>query len=189
MPLARHVSALALAATAASACGGDDSHDVRGRGLSTASLSADAKARIYEAALRTAFDVNDASLSLLVDPRRLPRTVGLAPDGRLDGATVSALTHGSVVKGSCEPSLTARGTARCTASLPGYVVRFSPIFALGRGRDSTELYVYAQKYDTPASGISEALRFERAYQVVRRGDAWRAVLEGRVPKEVRGESR
>jgi hypothetical protein len=49
--------------------------------------------------------------------------------------------------------------------------------------------MYAQKYDTPTSGISERLRFERAYQVVRRGEDWRAVREGRVPKEIRGEPR
>jgi hypothetical protein len=181
------VSALALAAIAAGACGGDDSHDVRGRGLAVASVPADVRARIYEAALRAAFDISDPSLSLLLDPRELPRTVGLAPAGRLDAATVHALVPGPVFKGRCEPVLGAHGTARCKAELPGYVVRFSPIFLLGP--DSTEVYVYAQKYDTPASGISQTLRFERAYQVVNRGGAVRAVLEGRVPKEVRGETR
>jgi hypothetical protein len=65
-------------------------------------------------------------------------------------------------------------------------VRFSPIFTL-RG-DSVQVYLYAQKYDSPTSGNSDRLRFERAYQVVPRGgDAWRAVREGRVPKEIRGE--
>ena len=83
--------------------------------------------------------------------------------------------------------LGARGTARCKADLPGYVVRFSPIFRLGP--DSTELYVYSQKYDTPSSGLTQTLRFERAYQVVSHGGQARAVLEGRVPKEVRGEPR
>ncbi|MFI5228697.1 MAG: hypothetical protein ACHQWU_06495 [Gemmatimonadales bacterium] len=183
----RIVSALALAVIAAGACGGDDSHDVRGRGLAVAAVPADVRARIYEAALRAAFDVSDPSLSLLLDPRELPRTVGLAPGGRLDAATVHSLTQGSVIKGRCEPALGAHGTAHCKAELPGYVVRFSPIFVLGP--DSTELYVYAQKYDTPASGLSQTLRFERAYQVVSRGSNVRAVLEGRVPKEVRGESR
>jgi hypothetical protein len=51
------------------------------------------------------------------------------------------------------------------------------------------VYLYAQKYDTPSSGISQALRFERAYQVVRRSDDWSAAREGRIPKEVRGESK
>ena len=181
------VFALAFAAIAANACGADDSHDVRGRGLAVASVPADVRARIYEAALREAFDVTDPTLSLLIDPRELPRTVGLAPAGRLDVATVGSLERGPIIKGHCEPVLGARGTARCKAELPGYVVRFSPVFQLGP--DSTELYVYAQKYDTPASGLSQTLRFERAYQVVSRGGQARAVLEGRVPKEVRGESR
>jgi hypothetical protein len=92
------------------------------------------------------------------------------------------------IKGTCEPTLnTGRGTARCKSALPGYVIRFTPVLTL-RG-DSTQVYVYAQKYDTPSSGISQALRFERAYQVVRHGDDWRAAREGRIPKEVRGDSR
>jgi hypothetical protein len=64
-------------------------------------------------------------------------------------------------------------------------VRFSPIFKL-RG-DSVQVYVYAQKYDNATSGNSDRLRFERAYQVVPNGERWRAVREGRVPKEIRGE--
>lgn len=187
MQLSSIVPALAFAAVAANACGADDSHDVRGRGLAVASLPAEVRARIYEAALREAFDVTDPTLSLLIDPRELPRTVGLAPAGRLDAATIRSLEHGPIIKGQCEPVLGARGTSRCAAELPGYVVRFSPLFRLGP--DSTELYVYAQKYDTPASGLSQTLRFERAYQVVSRGGQARAVLEGRVPKEVRGEPR
>lgn len=187
MQLSSIVPALAFAAVAANACGSDDSHDVRGRGLAVASMPAEVRARIYEAALREAFDVTDPTLSLLIDPRELPRTVGLTPAGRLDAATVQSLEHGPIIKGHCEPVLGTRGTARCKAELPGYVVRFSPLFRLGS--DSTELYVYAQKYDTPASGPSQTLRFERAYQVVSHGGQARAVLEGRVPKEVRGESR
>jgi hypothetical protein len=65
------------------------------------------------------------------------------------------------------------------------VIRFSPVFAL-RG-DSVQVYLYVQKYDTPSGDTSQTLRFERAYQVVRTGDDWRAVREGRVPKEIRGE--
>lgn len=187
MQLSSVVPALAFAAIAANACGADDSHDVRGRGLAVALVTADVRARIYEAALREAFDVTDPTLSLLIDPRELPRTVGLAPAGRLDAATIQSLEHGSIIKGHCEPVLGARGTARCKADLPGYVVRFSPIFRLGP--DSTELYVYSQKYDTPSSGLTQTLRFERAYQVVSHGGQARAVLEGRVPKEVRGEPR
>jgi hypothetical protein len=49
------------------------------------------------------------------------------------------------------------------------------------------VYIYVQKYDIPGSEPSQTLRFERAYQVVRQGDDWRAVREARVPKEIRGE--
>jgi hypothetical protein len=55
--------------------------------------------------------------------------------------------------------------------------------------DSVQVYMYAQKYDTPGLAPSQVLRFERAYQVVRHGDAWQAAREGRVPKEIRGEKR
>jgi hypothetical protein len=143
---------------------------------------------VYEAAARAAFDVDDPALSLLLDRRLLPRTVGLAPAGVIANDVVGELRRRGAIKGMCEPALdSGRGTARCTAALPGYVIRFTPVLTL-RG-DSTQVYVYAQKYDTPSSGISQALRFERAYQVVRRGDDWHAVREGRIPKDVRGESK
>jgi hypothetical protein len=188
MTLVRGVATAAFAASAFCACGGDASNDVRGRGLGLAPLSSAAQARIYEAAARAAFDLNDPSLSLLLDPRLLPRTVGLAPTGTVSPDVVAELRRRSAIKGTCEPPVQGlRGTARCQASLPGYVVRFSPVFAL-QG-DTTQVYIFAQKYDTPASGLSETLRFERAYQVVPSGDEWRAVREGRVPKEVRGEGK
>lgn len=187
MHFARGVVAVLLASGLAG-CSGDVSHDVRGRGLSTASLSPTEQARIYAAAARGAFDVGDPGLSLLFDRRLLPRTVGLAPAGIVSDDVVAELRRRGAIKGVCEPKLdSSRGTARCSAALPGYVIRFSPVFKL-RG-DSTQVYVYAQKYDTPASGVSQALRFERAYQVVHRGDDWTAVREGRIPKEVRGESK
>jgi hypothetical protein len=157
---------------------------VRGNGLSVATLPAEASARIYEAAARGSFDVDGTSL--LVDRRLLPRGVGLADGGRVPDDVVAAMTRHGAIKGTCEPPLTGTvGTARCAAELPGYVVRYSPVFAITG--DSVQVYVYAQKYDTPKSGLSETLRFERAYQVVRRGEEWTAVREGRVPKEARGE--
>jgi hypothetical protein len=57
-------------------------------------------------------------------------------------------------------------------------VRFSEV--LKRGGDSVEVYVAVQKFDTPSSGASEALRFERAYQIVGRGEHWQATREARV---------
>ena len=150
-------------------------------------LPAADRADIYEAAARAAFDVSDPALSLLLDPRELPRTPGLDSGGQISEGVV-AETRKRGFRGTCEPSLTGtKGTARCKAELPGYVLRFSPVFA-ERG-DTAEVYMYAQRYDTPASGVSETLRFERAYQVVRTPDGWRAAREGRVPKEIRGEKK
>src|SRR5215213_8043119 len=170
MNLGRGVAA-ALAVTSLAACRGDVSNDVRGRGLSVAAFSPQVQAHIYEAAARASFELDDPALSLLLDRRLLViagSQVPLTAPRRRSSAVTSK-----------------RVTAQCSASLPGYVVRFSPVFTL-RG-DSTQVYVYAQKYDTPSSGKSDVLRFERAYQVVKRGDDWRAVREGRIPKEVRGE--
>lgn len=188
MHFARGVIAVILASGFAG-CSGDVSRDVRGRGLATASLSPTDQAHVYEAAARAAFNVDDPALSLLLDRRLLPRTIGLAPAGMVSSDVVAELRHRGAIKGTCEPTLatTSRGTARCSAALPGYVIRFTPVLTLHG--DSTQVYVYAQKYDTPSSGISQALRFERAYQVVRRGDDWSAVREGRIPKEVRGDSK
>ena len=170
------------------ACAADDSGTVRGRGMTLAAVAPADEAHIYEAAAKAAFDVGDPSLSLLADARLLPRTNGLAPDGRLSDAVLAELRRRGVVKGSCEPALEGtRGTARCKASLPGYVIRFSPVFSLGP--DSTQVYVYVQKYDPPGSAFSATLRVERAYQVVHRDDGWKAVREGLVPREVRGEKK
>src|SRR3954471_13472731 len=97
-----------LAAFCAFGCTSRDSNDVRGRGLTVATLPAASEARVYEAAARSAFDVTDPSLILLVDPRRLPREVGLAPQGRVPDAVVSELRSGGVIKGTCEPPLTGK---------------------------------------------------------------------------------
>ncbi|MEO7085428.1 MAG: hypothetical protein ABI442_03880 [Gemmatimonadaceae bacterium] len=170
------------------ACTADDSSTVRGRGMTVAPLSPAEQAHVYEAAARAAFDVDNPALSLMVDARLLPQAKGLSPSGSLTDAVVAELRRRGAVKGTCEPPLQGiRGTAQCKSSLPGYVLRFSPVFSLGV--DSTQVYLYAQKYDTPSSGISETLRFERAYQVVRRDDGWKAVREGQVPREVRGEKK
>lgn len=182
------IGRVALAALCATACNTDEPSGVRGRGLVESTLRAADQARVYEAAARTAFEVDDPGLSLLLDARQLPRDVGLAAAGRVTDAVAAALRQRGVIRGTCEPPLAGtRGAPRCPAVRPGYVVRFSPVFTL-RG-DSVQVYMYAQKYDTPGSEMSQALRFERAYQVVRRGDDWRAAREGRVPKEIRGEKR
>jgi hypothetical protein len=90
------------------------------------------------------------------------------------------LTTARVIRGTCEPALGVPGVPTCAAERPGYVVRYSPVFTLGP--DSVQVYIYVQKYDVAGAEPSEILRFERAYQVVKQGDDWRAVREGRVPK-------
>ena len=186
MLIARAVS-IAIFTFLCVACTADDSNAVRGRGLSLADLSAAARAQVYEAAARAAFEVNDPALSLLLDPRELPRDVGLAVGARVPDPVVAELRRRGVTKGTCEPQVEGKRVPRCSAELPGYVLRFSPVFALSG--DSVQVYVFAQSYETSSSGKAERLRFERAYQVVRRGEDWRAVREGRVPKEIRGEPR
>ena len=183
--LASRVVVIATIALLGGCGGGDDSNFVRGRGRQAATLAPAAQAAVYDAAVRGAFTVDDPSLSLLLDPRELPRTVGLDAGPRLSTAVVSAMRDRGTVKGTCEPPLVGRKTPRCSAARPGYVVRFSPVFTMPG--DSVEAYVFAQKYDTPSTGYSEPLRFERVYHIVRSGEGWRAALEGRVPKDIRGE--
>ena len=146
---------------------GDDSNVVRGRGLARrAAVRRRRRRRIYEAAVRGAFEVDDESLSLLLDSRELPRGVGLRRRTRLSDSVAAELRRRGVTEGACEPPLTASADRRAAPpTLPGYVVRFSPVFAL-RG-DSVQVYVYVQKYDNADVGPSQTLRFERAYQVVR----------------------
>ena len=143
---------------------------------------------MYDAATRAAFDLNDPNMSLLLDRRGLPRTVGLAAADIWPDQVAAEMRRRGSVKGVCEPPITSsRKTVKCTAALPGYVVRFSPVFAMAG--DTVEVYVFAQNYDNASSGYTAPLRFERAYQVVRSGDGWRAAREGRIPKEVRGDKR
>jgi hypothetical protein len=168
------------------ACARDEKANyVRGRGLEPASLSSSSQAAVYEGALRGAFELDDPTLSLLLDLRELPRTVGLRGSARVPETVVRELRGRGTVKGTCAPPVTTRSTPSCTAERPGYVVRFSPIFGM-RG-DTVAVYMFAQQYDTPASGHSAPLRFERLYHLVRSGDRWRAALEGTVPKSARGE--
>ena len=175
-----------LLAVCVAACTPGDSNIVRGKRLAVATISPADQAHVYEAAARASFSVDDPSLSLLLDRRMLPRTVGLAPEGEMPPSVATEMRRRSVIRGTCEPPLTGTvGTARCNASLPGYVVRYSPVFAITP--DSVQVYLYAQKYDTPGAPPSETLRFERAYQVAKHGSEWTAVREGHVPKELRNE--
>lgn len=171
---------IVVIASLVTACAtGEDDQFVRGHNLRVASLSASAHAAVYEGALGAAFDVRDPALTLLLDPRKLPRIGGLAEDGRVSGPVEASLRQRGVIQGECEPPITgSRKTPQCKARGPGYIVRFSDVLA--RRGDSVEVYLYVQKFDTPTNVGSESLRFERAYQLVRRGDRYEPTQEARV---------
>ena len=178
--LARTLRRSALAAIVLAACAAnEDDHFVRGHKLRVASMTADARIAVYRGALGAAFDLRDPALTLLLDRRKLPRIGGMAEEGRLSGPVANGLQQHGIVHGVCEPAITtSRKTPVCTARGPGYIVRFSDVLA--RGGDSVEVYLAVQKFDTPSSGGSESLRFERAYQLVRRGDRFDPTQEARV---------
>lgn len=178
--LARTLRRSALAAVMLAACmANEDDHFVRGHKLRVASMTGDTRIAVYRAALGAAFDLRDPALTLLLDRRKLPRIGGMAEDGRISGPVANGLRERGVVQGVCEPPITtSRKTPVCTARGPGYVVRFTDVLA--RGGDSVEVYLAVQKFDTPSSGGSESLRFERAYQLVRHGDRFEPTQEARV---------
>jgi|SRR5690242_5725445 len=174
------VRATCVAAIIVACAPGDDDHFVRGHHLHAASLQPNMRVSVYQAALGAAFELNDPALTLLLDRRVLPRAGGMAEDGTLPGPIEVGLRNRGVIQGTCEPPITSsRKTPQCTARGPGYVVRFSDV--LSRGGDSVEVYLAVQKFDTPKSVGSESLRFEKAYQLVRRaGNNWEATREARV---------
>lgn len=180
MRLTRSVLLAASAALLVTGCAtGEDDHYVRGHGLRVASLEPSARVPVYQAALGAAFELNDPALTLMLDRRLLPRAGGMAEDGRLPAGVETGLKQRGVIQGVCEPPITtSRKTPHCDARGPGYVVRFSDVLA--RGGDSVEVYLAVQKFDTPTSGASESLRFERAYQLVHRGSEWQPIREARV---------
>lgn len=176
----RWMACLALLAVA---CGGgeDDANATRGRGLHEATLPAEERASIYEAAVRAAFN-REPSLSLLLYPELLPRSSGYGNGTPVAPQVVQSLRGADVVRGTCGPWVEQerRSAPRCQASIPGYVVRFSPVLALGR--DSVEVYLAAQRYDLPGGAPHQPFAFERAYQLVLRNGEWRVVREGRVAR-------
>ena len=171
-------AAMAALLAAASGCAEKEVDDgfVRGPGLKLTQLPVPAKVAIYDAALRTAFDVGPG-LTLLLDPRFLPRTTGLGPGAPVPKNLVEALQERRVVQGLCQPQVT-REAPQCEVANPGYIVRFSDIFRI-RG-DSVQVHVAVERYNTSTSVKSEILRFEKAFQVVGKGTTWRVVRQGRV---------
>jgi hypothetical protein len=173
------LSSVALLLLNVIACGdrGGDGPDVRGNGLRPAALDDQARALVYDAALRQAFDV-DSALVLLVDPAILPRNGTFARDAKLNGEVVTDMQRAGMTRGTCETTDDTRHAPQCAAAGPGYVVRFSDIFQ-AKG-DTVRVFVAAQRFRT-TTGLGPAGRFafESGFEVVKRGDGWRVAREGR----------
>jgi hypothetical protein len=160
------------------ACGKDTVKYARGRGLDVAQLSAAERAKVYAASLGGAFDLAPG-LSLLVDTTMLTRAGGEAPGGALGADVRAALRGTGITKGECTPQRRApTRTPVCRAEIPGYVVRFSDVFAMAG--DSVQTHLLADRYDTPATGEHNRFRIEQAYQLVRRNGGWSVVRKARI---------
>jgi hypothetical protein len=168
------------------ACGRADDSDsavTRGRRLQLASLPPSSEAGVYEAAIRAAFDVGPG-LTLMLHPRRLPRTTGYEGGEKVPSGLEAALRERGIVQGTCEPVRDgARNTPRCNSSQPGYLVRASDILRVSP--DTVEIYFAAERFGAAKGRKPEALRFEKIYQLIGGGTAWRVVREARSPEGAR----
>jgi hypothetical protein len=175
----RVAPALLLSFALACASGApDDSNVARGRGLKLATLPPAAEAAVYDAAVHASFDV-DPSLVLFAHPRLLPRTAGYDGGDSMPAALVQALRARGVVRGVCEPKHeAARDTPRCAGPQAGYVIRASPV--VQAGRDTLQINFAAEAFAAETGARPPALRFEKIYQLVGGGTAWRVVREARV---------
>jgi hypothetical protein len=171
----------AMLMVGATACSKPDADDgfVRGPGLKTTQLPVPAKVAIYDASVRSAFDVGPG-LVLMLDPRFLPRTRGLVGGTAMPKALADGLRASRVVAGTCEgPTEEVRQAPTCaTAQNPGYIVRFSDVFRVAG--DTVQVHLAVERYNTATSPASEILRFEKAYQLVGKGTTWRVARQGRV---------
>lgn len=166
------------------ACAPEQQDFYRGGTRDVAALPAPDLASAYRAALAGSLAVSDPGLWVLVDTLYLPRTEGLAGGTPIPREQMRAIQALDVVKGACSVPVQARGRGAlvCDAGHPGYAVRFSEPFALGGTQDSVQVHVVVEQYAIPGGPQLQRLRFERAYQVVKRGSSWRAVREGRLPQ-------
>jgi hypothetical protein len=114
-----------------------------------------------------------------VDTTMLSRLSGERPGGTLGTDVRHALRGTGVTKGECVPERrAATRTPVCRTEIPGYVVRFSDVFALNG--DSVQMHVFAERYDTPSTGEHNRFTLEQAYQLVRRDSGWRVVRKARI---------
>lgn len=162
-------------------CAAEEPSFYRGGRSAVAAVAPRDLAAVYRAALGGSFTVADPNLSILVDTLYLPRDPGLAGGAPIGAEERRAIQALDAVKGTCAVPLDARRREAlvCQAPRAGYAARFSEPYALGP--DSLQVHVVVEQYATPSGPQLERLRFERAYHVVRRAGAWRAVREARLP--------
>ncbi len=90
-----------------------------------------------------------------------------------------ALRDHGVIIGTCEPKRdTPRDTPRCAGAEAGYIIRASDVFAMAG--DTVEMYFAAETYGAATGRKPDALRFERIYKLVKRGESWRVAREATV---------
>jgi hypothetical protein len=153
--------------------------DARSEGKALASLPATSQVRVWDAAVREAFDVGPG-LVLLLSPTHLPRGAGYDGGTPVPDSLRAALVATGVVSGTCSPAReSAQRAPRCDADRSGYVVRGSEIFR-GAG-DTLQLYLASEVYAAVNGPGQQPFTFEMAYKLVPRdGDRWQVVAEGRV---------
>jgi hypothetical protein len=165
------------------ACGGEpEGANARGAGLEDATLDVTSRAAAYAEALRGVFDVGPG-LVLLLDPALLPRNRSAEPRDTLDPAVVRALARTGTVQGTCAPSLGDPRTAPiCPATMPGYIIRLSPIFQ-ARG-DTIQLFVTAERYraTVDTTTFQPPLHIEQRYELVPSRNGWTVARKARLAR-------
>ncbi len=169
-----------VALLAAVGCTKGKVEDYRGTGLPVETLLLNDQILIYRAVLWASFPMDDPNISILVDPLYLPRSEGLIGGDAMPNEVTAAMKAMGVVKGSCVlPVRESPAPLSCPAERPGYVVRFSQAYRLGR--DSLQVHMAAQNYAVANGPKLERMRFERAYILVRTATGWKAVREAKMP--------
>ena len=151
----------------------------RSGGLSVAELPIERQVAVYEAAVRTAFDVGP-DLYLLAHIRRLPHGAGTDGGDTLPAALGDALRRAGAIRGTCDPARDGDQRApRCAAPRSGYVIRATEIFQAGG--DTLRMNFLSELYAAASGPGQEPFAFEMAYKLVPREDGrYRVVAEGRV---------
>lgn len=153
--------------------------EVRSDGMPVAILPAAVQARVFDAAVRAAFDV-DPGLVLLLNPTHLPAGSGYEGGSPVPDSLRAALQAAGVISGVCEPKRSGEQRAPlCDAGRSGYVVRGSELFQAGG--DTVHLYLASEVFAAAGGPGQRPFAFEMAYKLVPREEpGWRVVAEGRV---------